>query len=177
MPSRSNGKLAEMTKSELIDYILNRTRKQDWVVIHSSVPDDERTAIHKAVDINLLVRRGNTFDLTEKGHEAIDAGGYDKWTAETKRKGDEIHKAALDSSKATVDASVYAKQSRNVAWVSSVVALFALAFTIYQGIQTAAQDTKITDLQRQLDTLRLQFKAPLQSPKATEVVLQSQKMK
>ncbi|SOD80971.1 hypothetical protein [Spirosoma fluviale] len=68
-----------MTLSEQIDEILLYVSQGNYIGISNDTPDLYRRAVSKMKAIGLIVPRGNTYDLTDKGYEAIESGSFEKW--------------------------------------------------------------------------------------------------
>ncbi|SOD97640.1 hypothetical protein [Spirosoma fluviale] len=68
-----------MTLSEQIDEILIYVAEGGYIGISNDTPDLYRKAVSKMKALGLIVPRANTYDLTDKGYDAIEVGGYEKW--------------------------------------------------------------------------------------------------
>ena len=68
-----------MTLSEQIGEILNYVDDGDYIGISRDTPDLYIKAVRKMVAFELIVPRDSTYDLTKKGHKAIEKGGFDNW--------------------------------------------------------------------------------------------------
>ena len=174
-----------MSESEMIDLMLEfyvlRPKERNFEVNHSNQRMHDG-ALQKMKAYGLIEPTGfqNFNKATEKGYEAYNIGGIDKWIADKKQREDEIRQATLDSARATVDAAESAKWSKYAAIVSAVAAIVAFtlpSFLNQKSESVGKSDSTISAMQIRLDTLYLRLKAPSQIPKAKEVVPQTQKKK
>lgn len=172
-----------MTESEIIDEILRATRdgRDDSDEVQSS--PNYRSAL-KVIAGYQFIRNESRLNgrvryrlLEEKGHQVLDAGGFDKWKARNVKRENEIHQATLDTAKATVNSERHAKQSKRAAWVASGVAALTLTYAVIQSYHTNKQDESINVMRVEIDTLKSQLKALSRIPKAIEVTPQTQRKK
>ncbi|MGR3812409.1 hypothetical protein [Jiulongibacter sp. NS-SX5] len=75
-----------MNLEEQMDSILLRMENGELFALSQDTPDLFRQAIKKLLAFDLISKRGNTFDLTSNGHEAIELGGFNAWRIENKNK-------------------------------------------------------------------------------------------
>lgn len=115
---------------------------------------------------------------TERGYEAYYMGGFDKWKAANDQREKELHKATIDSSKATVDAAESAKWSKYAAIVSAIAAIIAFALPPLLNDKEGSQsDSLVNALHVKVDMLYSQLRVQSQSQKAKGETEQSQKKK
>ena len=65
-----------MTETEQIDEILTAMSNGQLYGLSKDTEPLERSAIKRMTAFKLIVPRGNTFDLTNKGYKAIELGGF-----------------------------------------------------------------------------------------------------
>ncbi|WP_420150347.1 hypothetical protein [Spirosoma sp.] len=68
-----------MTQSEQIDEILDDLNNGELIALHNDVTDLFRNAVKKSIAFDLITPYSNTYRLTQKGYQCIEAGGFDNW--------------------------------------------------------------------------------------------------
>ena len=68
-----------MTLEEQMDELLSRIESGELFAISQGTPQLLKSAIKKSISFNLIIPRGNTYDLTESGYKCIESGGFIKW--------------------------------------------------------------------------------------------------
>ena len=66
-----------MTETEKIDEILTLMSNGRLIGLSKDTEPLERSAVNKMIAYQLIIPRGNTFDLTSDGYEAIKLGGIE----------------------------------------------------------------------------------------------------
>ena len=163
-----------MSTSEWIDQFLWNLSTGNFFFISEELPEFDRQAVDKALAFGLAVRDRNSFDITEKGHQVLEAGGFDKWKAAKKRREDEAHQAIIDSAKATVDAAQSSRQSKNAAIISIAVTLVLFAVSYLRDNQSG---DKINALEKRLDTLSASMQVQSQTRPAKADSTQNRRKK
>ena len=149
-----------MTLHEQIDIFLFDLEQGEYFWLPEESPLIEHQAIEKMLAIGLVVRKGSTYRLTEKGYEAAKAGGLNKWGQENERLKKEIHQATLDTAKATVNAAKSAKRSTIASWLSAAFAVIAVLFSIYQYAESVKMQKQINELEPKERIQQLQVQKP-----------------
>lgn len=153
-----------MTVAEQIDELLRGSEDGDLIVLHSGQSELYFKAVDMAVAYNLIVKRGNTYDLTRQGYEVLESSGFEQWKRENKKREDEAHQATLDSAKATIDAAKSAKNSAKASWVSTAFAAVAVLFSIYQYTESIRLQSQINELKSEPKLLPQQSQGQKSSP-------------
>ena len=94
------------------------------------------------------------YRITPFGREVHKAGGwvaYNEIIEKEKSQELELRKKEVD---ATISAAKSASSSKNAAWVSILISIMAMAFSIYSFIQTNEKDKKIEELTSSLEKLQ-----------------------
>lgn len=138
-----------MSESEWIDKFLWDIRKGNYIFLGEESPDVQHVALEKALAYGLLVRDRNNFELTEKGHQLIEAGGFDKWKKAKEKREDEAHRATVSSSESS-------RSSARASWTSAAFAAIAILFSVYQFIDSQEKQNEINELKSQLKSLSQQ---------------------
>ncbi|GAB3494278.1 hypothetical protein [Spirosoma knui] len=68
-----------MDLSERIDKLLNDTANEDYWLLTLEDPDNQYPVLQRAAAYGLIIINEHTYELTQKGHEALRAGGFEKW--------------------------------------------------------------------------------------------------
>ena len=132
-----------MTVSERIDSFLLDTQNGEYWFLSEEDPDNQHEIVKKALSYGLVVRSGHTYELTQKGYEVIEAGGFDNWKSAIEKREDEKHQATLDSTQATQRALI-------PAWFSGMVAAVALLFGFYQTWGKNEKEKEVNALRSEL---------------------------
>ena len=152
-----------MTESEIIDEILRATKEGRQDSDEAQNSPLYRTALKTIAGYKLIRQvsfksgRGSYQILEERGNLVLNAGGFDKWKSSAEKRENELHQAALDSAKATVDAAessgisaISAKSSTRASWVSAIFAVIAVIFSIFQYVKSTDMQSEINELKTEL---------------------------
>ncbi|MEZ0611999.1 hypothetical protein ACAW74_26035 [Fibrella sp. WM1] len=138
-----------MSESELIDKMLaDFAANRDLGLLSEEASLMYPSSLRKMAAYGLL--QSDNRRLTEKGYQALEAGGFDKWKANNEQQEAEARRATLGSAYATIDAAQSAKRSLIVAWVSGVVAILAFVFSLVQWWDNRQSQSELSVLRAKL---------------------------
>lgn len=149
-----------MTESELIDEILASLHGHYDI----GLLDDKTFLIYgptikKMRAYNLIEETGNYNRLLEKGYQVIEVGGFEKWTAENKKREHQLHQATISSVKA--------------AWITAILTAIPIVWGIYQYVDAQSKQKEINALKSERQSLLRQLQAQKASHIETPVRVDS----
>ena len=118
------------------------------VDLNNGLREIHSKALQKMIAYTLIERgdKPGFHFLTQRGYEAYNSGGFDKWLASTEKREAEAHQATIISANSTQTAT-------RIAWITGGLALIATSISVLQYVDSQSTEKEVNELKLQLKSL------------------------